>query len=83
MGIRRCGVAGRVAGYLQLEFDLPGRSAPERRRVRHPEIQLSGLEGRDVREDGEAEEGGTAAADFTEEDLRILRAMKIKIEPEE
>ena len=34
-------------------------------------------------EDGEAEEGGAAAADFTEEDLRILRAMKIKIEPEE
>jgi hypothetical protein len=33
-------------------------------------------------EDGEAEEGA-AAADFTEEDLRILRAMKIKIEPEE
>ena len=33
-------------------------------------------------DDGEAEEGHTAAADFTDEDLRILRAMKIKIEPE-
>ena len=33
-------------------------------------------------DDGEAEEGRTAAADFTDEDLRILRAMKIKIEPE-
>ena len=33
--------------------------------------------------DDESEEGGSAAADFTEEDLRILRAMKIKIEPEE
>ena len=29
------------------------------------------------------EDGPTAAADFTDEDLRILRAMKIKIEPEE
>jgi len=34
-------------------------------------------------EDAEAEDGLTAAADFTDEDLRILRAMKIKIEPEE
>ena len=34
-------------------------------------------------EDDEAEDGTTAAADFTDEDLRILRAMKIKIEPEE
>ena len=34
-------------------------------------------------EDDEAEEGGTASGDFTEDDLRILRAMKIKIEPEE
>ena len=33
-------------------------------------------------DDAEAEDGGAAAADFTEEDLRILRAMKIKIEPE-
>ena len=34
-------------------------------------------------EDDEAEEGGTQSGDFTEDDLRILRAMKIKIEPEE
>jgi hypothetical protein len=34
-------------------------------------------------EDDEAEGGLSAAADFTDEDLRILRAMKIKIEPEE
>ena len=34
-------------------------------------------------EDDEAGAGLTAAADFTDEDLRILRAMKIKIEPEE
>ena len=34
-------------------------------------------------EDDEAEDGPAAAADFTDEDLRILRAMKIKIEPEE
>ena len=34
-------------------------------------------------EGDEAEDGVTAAADFTDEDLRILRAMKIKIEPEE
>ncbi|HXI62408.1 MAG TPA: hypothetical protein VNF70_06840 [Pyrinomonadaceae bacterium] len=34
-------------------------------------------------EDHEAEGGLSAAADFTDEDLRILRAMKIKIEPEE
>jgi len=34
-------------------------------------------------ENDEAEDGLTAPADFTDEDLRILRAMKIKIEPEE
>jgi len=34
-------------------------------------------------EDDDAEGGLSAAADFTDEDLRILRAMKIKIEPEE
>ena len=34
-------------------------------------------------EDDESEEGGSAAADFTEEDLRILRSMRIKLEPEE
>jgi hypothetical protein len=34
-------------------------------------------------EDEESEDGVTAAADFTDEDLRILRAMKIKLEPEE
>jgi len=34
-------------------------------------------------EGDEAEGGLSAAADFTDEDLRILRAMKIKIEPEE
>jgi len=34
-------------------------------------------------EGDEAEDGLTAPADFTDEDLRILRAMKIKIEPEE
>ena len=33
-------------------------------------------------EDDESE-GDTTAADFTDEDLRILRAMKIKLEPEE
>jgi len=34
-------------------------------------------------EGDEAEDGLTAAANFTDEDLRILRAMKIKIEPGE
>ena len=34
-------------------------------------------------DDDEAEDGLSPAADFTDEDLRILRAMKIKLEPEE
>ena len=34
-------------------------------------------------EDDEGEDGLSPAADFTDEDLRILRAMKIKLEPEE
>jgi hypothetical protein len=33
--------------------------------------------------DGEHEEGSNGSLELTEEDLRILRSMKIKIEPEE
>jgi hypothetical protein len=34
-------------------------------------------------EDEDSEEDQTSTVEFTEEDLRILRSMKIKIEPEE
>jgi len=33
-------------------------------------------------DDDEPQDGRTAPVDFTEDDLRILRAMKIKIDPE-
>ena len=38
---------------------------------------------RPQRDGDEAEEGSTGPIDFTEEDLRILRSMRIRIESEE